>query len=74
LPFRRFSWGWTNPCVSYLLSPDGRVRTMIGSRPDLPYLPYDPLRPETLPRSRRFDISEYLRALHEQGGAGRGRG
>jgi hypothetical protein len=57
------SWpNWTNPVISYLLSPQGRVTTIIGNPQDLPWQPFDPLILVRLPK-RAFEINPYLEAV-----------
>jgi hypothetical protein len=56
-------WGWTNPAMSVLLAPEGRVRSALawpagrttdaGGRPG----------PREVPTSRFWDLSEYFAAL-----------
>lgn len=58
--FKNMSWSWTNPSLSYLLSPQGRVTTVIAN-PDRggAWVPFDPSNPQALPRSRFFDSGPY---------------
>jgi hypothetical protein len=56
------AFGWTFPSLSLLLAPDGRVQAVIGA-PSVPWQPFDPADPATLPRSPLFDTSAYRTAL-----------
>jgi hypothetical protein len=58
--FKNMSWSWTNPSLSILLSPQGRVTTVIAN-PDHggAWEPFDPINPQSLPRSRFFDYGPY---------------
>jgi hypothetical protein len=60
---RRLSWGWTNPQVSVVLAPEGRVSSIIGVIDERPRQQFDPTRPEQLPAAPQFDYSRYLQAL-----------
>jgi len=62
--FVNMSWPWTNPSMSFLLSPGGRVTTVIAN-PDrgAPPVPFDPAQVRALPRSRFFDSSAYREAI-----------
>jgi hypothetical protein len=60
----RMSWGWTNPIMSFLLSPHGRVISVIDSsdhNADRRFT--DPLH---LPGGSRFDTTVYRAALLRQ--------
>jgi hypothetical protein len=59
-----FHWGWTEPTLSILLSPGGRVQAIFGN-PALRWQPFDPTDPERLPRleGHGVDYSAYLAAL-----------
>lgn len=56
---------WTASPTSLLLAPDGKVRTIVGTKEPKGYRPFDPLDPEKLPRSRFWDLEPYLTALRE---------
>ncbi len=62
--FKNMSWAWTNPSLSYLLSPQGRVKTIIAN-PDRggAWVPFDPNNPQDLPRSRFFDSGPYRETM-----------
>jgi len=62
--FKNMSWPWTNPSMSILLSPQGRVTTVIAN-PDRggAWVPFDPTNPQALPRSRFFDYGPYLKTI-----------
>jgi hypothetical protein len=59
-----FHWGWTEPTLSILLSPGGRVRSVFGNRAAR-WQPFDPTDPAQLPRLERYgvDYSAYVTAL-----------
>jgi len=58
----RMSWGWTNPTMSVLLAPGGKVATIIDvSEPT--WEPFDPAKPDELPQSRLIDTAPYREAL-----------
>jgi hypothetical protein len=60
----RLDWGsWPNAELSILLAPRGRVRAIIGTADDLYWQPFDPRKPDELPRAAQFDYAIYLRAL-----------
>jgi len=64
--FKNMDWGWTNPIMSILLSPHGKVSTMIANPSNVgwqPWHPFDPANPNSLPKSGWFDTSDYRRAL-----------
>ncbi len=48
------SWGWTEPGLSILLAPGGKIRTVIEANPCSPWFPFDPHDP-----SHRPDLSSY---------------
>lgn len=64
--FMKVTEGWTNPTVSIVLSPGGKVTSLIA-RPVTyeGWQPFDPANPATLPTSRWFDTSDYRRALEQ---------
>ncbi len=58
--FIKMTEGWTNPTVSIVLSPDGKVTSLIAiPSAYVGWQPFDPANPDTLPKSRWFDTSEY---------------
>jgi hypothetical protein len=63
---KKFAPGWRAPTLSIVLSPGGRVTTLIAGPPEQEWTPFDPAKPEQIPRSRFYDLSPYLRALAEQ--------
>jgi hypothetical protein len=63
---RKFAPGWRAPTLSILLAPGGRVTTLIAAPPGQAWTPFDPAKPEQIPRSRFYDLEPYLRALAEQ--------
>ena len=62
-------WPWTNPTLSFLLSPDGKVTTVIDNPAPVRYRPFDPSNPHNLPQSPFFDTTEYRRALTDPSSA-----
>ena len=61
--FQNMSWRHTNPTLSFLLSPKGRVTAIIAN-PDLGlWEPFDPTNPQSLPRGRFFDSGPYRATL-----------
>jgi hypothetical protein len=63
---RRMVWDWTNPSLSFVLSPHGRVVSVIGSEGADPWHPFDPADPGDLPAGARFDTTPYRAALLRQ--------
>ena len=61
---------WTNPVISYLLSPQGRVTTIVSNPHTARWQPFDPLDHVNLPR-RNFEITSYLEATSAQYCAGK---
>jgi hypothetical protein len=59
-------WDWTNPTLSFVLSPHGRVASVIASDDRSGWHPFDPADPGDLPDGRRFDTSRYRAALIRQ--------
>ncbi len=70
--FRNMSWSWTAPATSIKLARDGRVAAIIANPAtnEGRWQPFDPRLPETIPRSRFWDVEPYLRALAAQKAAG----
>jgi hypothetical protein len=59
---RRMDWRWTNPTLSLLLAPGGKVATVIDvSEPG--WEPFDPADPNELPQSPLIDTASYRAAL-----------
>ena len=65
--FDKMTWSWTNPTLSILLSPGGKVSTLISipSKYAAGWQPFDPANPDSLPKSDWFDTSNYRRALEK---------
>jgi len=63
---RRMSWSWTNPTMSFVLAPHGRVATIVATRDESLYSPFDPANPDDLPDGPRFDTAPYRAALLRQ--------
>lgn len=61
--FRLISSAWTNPAISYLLSPHGRLTAIVGNPITMCWQPFDPLDLDNLPKGRNFDIGPYLEAI-----------
>lgn len=59
-----FTWGWPNPAMSILLAPEGKVGTIIDdwSTPPKRQI-FNPEAPETLSRSRFWDLTGYIDAV-----------
>jgi hypothetical protein len=62
--FQSMSWPWTNPTLSFMLSPKGRVTAVIAN-PDRggAWEPFDPNNPKALPHGRFFDSGPYRSTL-----------
>ncbi len=64
--FEQITWDWTNPVLSLLLSPQGKVTTMIAyPSTHVGWQLFDPADPDTLPKSVWFDTSQYQRLLKQ---------
>jgi hypothetical protein len=61
----RLSWYWTNPSMSVVLSPHGKVTTLIDNPVPVRWQPFDPTVPGELPVSPLIDTSAYQAALAE---------
>jgi len=59
---QRMSWPWTNPTLSLLLAPGGKVTTIIDVS-EHRWEPFDPAKPDELPQSRLIDTAPYRAAL-----------
>jgi hypothetical protein len=62
----RMAWDWTNPTLSFVLSPRGRVASVIANPDGEVYQPFDPTSPGALPAGKRFDTTQYRAALLRQ--------
>ncbi len=63
-----FQWAWTVPTMSYLLSKEGKVGTII-TNPGIPvWQPFDPTILPNLPRNEFFNPSSYIQALNAESG------
>ena len=62
---QHLDWSWTNPLMSIVLSPGGRIGTVIGPSNERGWAPFDPTQPDQLPRAPQFDYAAYLRALSD---------
>ena len=62
--FQNMTWVHTNPTLSFLLSPKGRVTAVIDN-PDRGgrWKPFDPNNPNSLPHSRFFDSGPYRETI-----------
>jgi hypothetical protein len=70
----RMNWHFTMPDMSVVMSPRGRVQSMLANPPWSRWQPYDPSVVATLPKSRFFDVGPYAEALksaHGEAGAPR---
>lgn len=64
--FKKMTWGWTNPTFSILLSPGGKVSTLIANSSTYAgWQPFDPANLDSLPKSDWFDTSSYRRVLEQ---------
>ena len=63
-----FQWTWTAPTMSYLLSKEGKVKTIITNPGTLGWQPFNPLSLSKLPRNEFFDPSPYIQALGSEAG------
>jgi len=61
----RFSWYWTNPSLSLVLSPHGKVDALIDNPVAVGWQPFDPANPNELPAGPSFDTGGYRAALAE---------
>ena len=62
----RMAWDWTNPTLSFVLAPRGRVASVIANKDGDVYQPFDPTSPGALPGGKRFDTTQYRAALLRQ--------
>ncbi len=61
-----FQWSWTAPTMSYLLSKEGKVGSII-TNPAMPvWQPFDPTIWSNLPRNEFFNPSRYIQALNTE--------
>lgn len=60
------NYGWTNPTMSILVSPDGKVQSIVGPKNENRWQPFDPLEPEELPDLARYGFSYDLYLKHVQ--------
>ena len=57
-------WPWTDPLLSIIFAPDGRVTTIVAApKGYLGWKPFDPAQPGTLPQMPGIDYTGYLAAL-----------
>ncbi len=64
--FGKLTGGWTTPGISIVLSPGGKVSSLIASPATYGgWQPFDPANPDSLPKSDWFDTSQYRRALEK---------
>jgi len=63
---RRLSWFWTNPILSILLAPEGRVATIVGPVNERRWQPFDPKDLDALPEAPQFDYTAYAAALNRR--------
>ena len=61
--FERVTGFWTNPSLSIVLSPHGKVDAIIDNPTPVGWQPFDPANPEDLPRTPLFDTSGYRAAI-----------
>lgn len=64
--FKIMSWSWTYPTLSYLLSENGRVNSVILNRPTS-YQPFNPCNPEELPKNDLFDTEFIIKFVKTNG-------
>ena len=65
---RQYAWtmmslGWNMPSFCIAISNGAPVRSLIAAPLDSPWQPFDPLKPEQLPKIRGVDYTPYLQAL-----------
>jgi hypothetical protein len=65
---RPIAFLWAYPSLSIVLSPGGKVASMISPSEYGRYRPFDPANPQALPRSKLFDTSSYRDALRSTNG------
>ncbi|HXP77901.1 MAG TPA: hypothetical protein VN823_27445 [Stellaceae bacterium] len=61
----RLSWYWTNPSLSIVLSPDGKVAALVDNPVPVRWQPFDPADPDELPAGPLIDTGLYRAALAE---------
>jgi hypothetical protein len=64
---RRMTWGWTNPTMSLILSPGGRVRTIVANPVGVEWQPFDPRNPGRYADSDFFDLAEFEQCSRSAG-------
>jgi hypothetical protein len=58
--------GWVNPIMSIVLSPGGRVHSILDYTPDTTFRPFNLLDPNSLPRLPGVSYRSYFEALRRQ--------
>jgi hypothetical protein len=64
--WKLLSADWVMPMMSIVFSKDGVVSSIVDLPKDMTFRPFDPAKPETLPRFRGVDYGPYLEALSRQ--------
>lgn len=63
---RSYGHAWIEPSLSIILSPRGEIGTIVGRSWPQGWEPFDPRKPEALPRSKYWRYDAYLNALAGQ--------
>ncbi|MCF8055240.1 MAG: hypothetical protein K9K37_01200 [Desulfocapsa sp.] len=66
LNFKKMSWSWTLPTISFLLSDNREVKSIVLS-PKGGWQPFDPCNIRSLPKTDLFDIQPIVTYLNEKG-------
>jgi hypothetical protein len=61
--WRLLTWQWTMPLMSIVLADSAHIRSMIGAPVGVHWQPFDPAKPNTLPKLHGIDYSLYVSAL-----------
>lgn len=56
-------WSWTDPLLSIVLAPGGKVSAIVTAPKPIGWQPFDPAQPEALPKVPGIDYTRYLDAL-----------
>lgn len=64
--FSRFSWYWTNPTMSIVLAPRGKLTALLDNPMVVSWQPFDPTDANSLPAASSIDTSAYRAALADE--------
>jgi hypothetical protein len=56
-------WAWTDPLLSIVLAPGGKVAAIVTAPKPIGWQPFDPAHPDELPRVPGIDYTRYREAL-----------